>query len=77
MTSMTKPNIDLTQAKKALKKYFGYDSFHPTQEEAISAVLAGKDLLAGEYYHHSCVLVQKVRNLNLNTECLVSYSSRF
>ena len=40
---MTKPNIDLTQAKKALKKYFGYDSFHPTQEEAISAVLAGKD----------------------------------
>ena len=31
------------QAKKALKKYFGYDTFHPTQEKAIKAVLAGKD----------------------------------
>lgn len=27
----------------ALKKYFGYDSFHPTQEKAIKSVLAGKD----------------------------------
>ncbi len=43
MTFMPKSQIDLTQAKEALKKNFGYDAFHPTQEKAISAVLAGKD----------------------------------
>lgn len=32
-----------TQAKLHLKEYFGYDEFHPTQEKAIQAVLAGKD----------------------------------
>jgi len=34
----------LTQAKQHLKEYFGYDQFHPTQEKAIQAVLAGKDV---------------------------------
>ena len=33
----------VTQAKQHLKEYFGYDQFHPTQEKAIKAVLAGKD----------------------------------
>ncbi len=37
--------MPLTSARTALKKYFGYDSFHPTQEKAISAVLAGKNTL--------------------------------
>lgn len=32
-----------TTAKQYLKEYFGYDQFHPTQEKAIKAVLAGKD----------------------------------
>lgn len=30
----------------ALKKYFGYDSYKPGQEEIINAILAGKDVLA-------------------------------
>lgn len=34
------------EAKEALKKYFGYDSFKPGQEEIIDAILAGKDVLA-------------------------------
>ena len=34
----------LIQAKQRLKEYFGYDQFHPTQEKAIQAVLAGKDV---------------------------------
>ena len=34
------------EAKEALKKYFGYDSFKTGQEEIIDAILAGKDVLA-------------------------------
>lgn len=37
------PTNKFPQAQLALKKYFGYDSFHPTQEKAIKAVLAKKD----------------------------------
>ncbi|MCD8526876.1 DNA helicase RecQ [Candidatus Woesebacteria bacterium] len=33
----------LTTAKKALKEYFGYESFHALQKKAISSVLAGQD----------------------------------
>ena len=29
----------------ALKQYYGYDSFRPGQEQAVSAVLSGKDAL--------------------------------
>ena len=32
--------------KQALKKYFGYDSFRPGQQEIIDALLAGRDVLA-------------------------------
>lgn len=35
----------LTQAKKALKKYFGFNSFRPMQEEIVQAVLDKKDTL--------------------------------
>ncbi|MDO4340805.1 MAG: DNA helicase RecQ [Eubacteriales bacterium] len=34
------------EAKETLKKYFGYDSFKPGQEEIIAAILDGKDVLA-------------------------------
>ena len=33
-------------AKEALKVFFGYDSYKPGQEEIISAILAGRDVLA-------------------------------
>ncbi len=36
-------SMKFDKAKKALKKYFGYDKFYTTQEKAIKAVLAGKD----------------------------------
>ena len=32
--------------REALKRYFGYDSFRPGQEEIVSALLAGQDALA-------------------------------
>ena len=31
---------------EALKRYFGYDSFRPGQEEIVNAILAGRDALA-------------------------------
>jgi ATP-dependent DNA helicase RecQ len=37
------PKPQFKQAKQALKKYFGYDKFHPTQKLAIKSVLDGKD----------------------------------
>ena len=33
-------------ARNALKKYFGYDSFRPGQEEVVSAIIGGRDVLA-------------------------------
>jgi len=36
----------LLQAKNALKRYFGYDSFRPLQEEIIRDALAGRDTMA-------------------------------
>ena len=32
--------------REALKRYFGYDSFRPGQEEIVSRLLAGQDVLA-------------------------------
>ena len=32
--------------REALKRYFGYDSFRPGQEEIVRALLAGRDALA-------------------------------
>lgn len=37
--------IDMEDAKQALKKFFGYDSFRPMQEEIIAAALQGEDSL--------------------------------
>lgn len=37
--------MDLANAKKTLKKYFGYDSFRPLQEKVIDHVLSGRDAL--------------------------------
>ncbi|UNC91985.1 DNA helicase RecQ [Candidatus Contubernalis alkaliaceticus] len=36
----------LEQAKKILKKYYGYDSFKPGQEKVIGSLLEGRDTLA-------------------------------
>ena len=36
----------MRQAKEALRRIFGYDSFRPGQEEAVGALLAGRDLMA-------------------------------
>ena len=33
-------------ARRALKEVFGYDSFRPGQEEAVAAILRGRDVLA-------------------------------
>lgn len=40
---MSKFKVTITNAKQALKKYFGYDNFHPAQEKAIKSVLSGRD----------------------------------
>ena len=37
--------MNLTTAKGALKKYFGYDSFRPLQAEAIQCIYEGKDVI--------------------------------
>lgn len=37
--------MSIEKAKQALKQYFGYDHFRPMQEEIISEVLAGKDVV--------------------------------
>ncbi len=37
--------MTLTLAKQALKKYFGYDSFRPMQEEIVETIYAGNDAL--------------------------------
>ncbi|REL33704.1 RecQ family ATP-dependent DNA helicase [Rhodohalobacter sp. SW132] len=36
---------DLSHARKALQKYWGYDSFRPSQDEVVQSVLDGKDTL--------------------------------
>ena len=36
----------MDEAKEILSRVFGYHSFRPGQEEAVSALLAGRDLLA-------------------------------
>ena len=36
----------MARAREALRTYFGYDSFRPGQEEVISSILSGRDVLA-------------------------------
>ncbi len=43
MTFMTKRPLPFSSAQTVLKKVFGFDKFHPTQEKAIKSILAGKD----------------------------------
>ncbi|MBR3721236.1 MAG: DNA helicase RecQ [Selenomonadaceae bacterium] len=38
--------MNLTDSKKLLKKYFGYDEFRPAQEKIIDSILNGNDTLA-------------------------------
>ena len=38
--------MNLTNSKKLLKKYFGYDEFRPAQEKIIDSILNGNDTLA-------------------------------
>ena len=38
--------VRMNEARAILSRVFGYDSFRPGQEEAVSALLAGRDLLA-------------------------------
>ena len=37
---------DMAQAREALRKFFGYESFRPGQQGVIEALLAGRDVLA-------------------------------
>ena len=37
-------NGDYTLA--ALKRFFGFDSFRPGQEEAVGAIISGRDVMA-------------------------------
>jgi len=36
----------MTQSTDILKRYFGYDSFRPNQEQIVDAILTGRDVLA-------------------------------
>lgn len=38
--------IQITDPKDILKRYFGYDEFRPNQAELVGAILAGRDVLA-------------------------------
>ena len=40
------PGVSQAELLSALKKYFGYTSFRPHQQEIISDVLAGRDTFA-------------------------------
>ena len=42
-----------------LKKVFGYDSFRPGQEEIVSRLLAGQDVLAVMRRHLSPITVRQ------------------
>lgn len=42
---MVSKKATFKQAELALKKYFGYESFHPTQIKALKSILAKKDTL--------------------------------
>ena len=35
----------MTRAREVLRRYFGYDSFRHGQEEAVGAILSGRDAL--------------------------------
>lgn len=37
---------DMQEAINVLKKYFGYDTFRPGQEQIVRQLLAGRDVLA-------------------------------
>jgi ATP-dependent DNA helicase RecQ len=60
-----------TDCKKILKRYWGYDSFRPLQEEIIASVLEGRDTLALMPTGGGKSLTYQVPGLMLGGTCLV------
>lgn len=46
MTTSNGTGAAMADAQAALKRYFGYESFRPGQQQAIEAILSGRDTLA-------------------------------
>ncbi len=45
MATVEQTTAQLEKAKRVLKKYFGYDTFRPMQEEVIETIFSGRDSL--------------------------------
>ena len=46
---------DVSAARRAMRRTWGYDTFRPGQEEVLSAVLAGEDVPVGPDAIAGCV----------------------